>query len=112
MDEPAQHITVSTAPSSAAILTITVSGDLERDTVTTFRHYLACVLDGHPTGDLDLNLSGVEFCDLTGLRTLHALDGHHQIRITAASPAVDVLLQLCDIPTLLGYTPPPSPHQR
>ncbi|MEV6596089.1 STAS domain-containing protein [Actinoplanes sp. NPDC051346] len=110
-----QHLTITTAPSPSGTLTITVTGDLERDTATTFRHHLTGILDGHHAGDLDIDLSAVEFCDLAGLRLLYALeratDGSHQVRITAASPAVDVLLQLCDTPALLGYTPPPRPYR-
>ncbi|MEV6598885.1 STAS domain-containing protein [Actinoplanes sp. NPDC051346] len=115
IDQPAEHLTITNARSPAGTLTITVTGDLDRETMTKFRRHLAGVVDGHRDGDLDLNLSAVDFCDLAGLRTLQALDqatdGHHQVRITAASPAVDALLQLCRIPTLLAYTPSTSPHE-
>ena len=94
---------------------VAVTGELDAATAAAFERRLAEILDGRPGRRVELDLSALEFCDLTGLRALHALgvaDGEapQQIRIIAAGPSLEVLLELCQIPAVLGYAPPAPPH--
>lgn len=110
MDDAAPPISfvVVARPSGGA--TIMVVGELALDTVPTFHRRVAAILDGGQSAPLELDLSAVEFCDAAGLRALQsvadaAAEEQPGVRITAASSYVDMLLELCQIPVLLGYTP-------
>ena len=71
------------------------------------------IFDGSSGHRLELDLSALRLCDLSGLRALHVLDragteARREVRVTAAAPCLDVLLNLCQTSTLLGYSPPPA----
>ncbi|WP_328460963.1 STAS domain-containing protein [Actinoplanes sp. NBC_00393] len=98
-------------PRSDAVL-IAVTGDLDIGTKATFHRRLSEILDGRDGQRLELDLSALVFCDLTGLRGLHALgraclQSGRQVRITTAGPCLNELLRLCRTPVLLDYA---SPH--
>ena len=95
-------------PSGGA--TVMVVGELVFDTVPIFRRRVAAIRDGGRGAPVDLDMSAVEFCDAAGLRALQsvadtAAEVQLEVRITAASSCLDVLLKLCQISRLLGYTP-------
>jgi anti-anti-sigma factor len=93
-------------------LTVTVSGELDLDSDQLLRQTLGDALD-RATGGVELDLSGVTFCDCSALNVL--LDVHHRARerskslvLRASSPAVDRLLSLTG--TLPLFTAPPAPR--
>jgi anti-anti-sigma factor len=95
-------------PSGGAI--VMVVGELAFDTVPIFRRRVAAILDGGQGAPLELDLSAVEFCDAAALTALlsvadTAAEEQLEVRITVASSCFDVLLELCQIPGFLGYTP-------
>lgn len=106
MDRTAQRITIVGAAGPDGSLTIAVSGDLAVETAPTFLRHLDEFRRNHPGAPLNLDLSAVRFCDLTGLRALHTTGVQYQARIIAASDVINTLLKICQIPTLLDYTPP------
>jgi anti-sigma B factor antagonist len=93
-----------------------VNGDIDFATVDDLRDHLArLVQDG--AGDIDVDMSGVGFCDATGLRALlaahHALaDGGRHIRIVDPATPVVRLLQLAGIDTNVVAKPPRGPQHR
>lgn len=106
--EPPISFVVVARPSGGA--TVMVVGELAFDTVSIFRRRVAAILYGGQGAPLELDLSAVEFCDAAGLTALQsvadtAAEVQPRMRITAASSCFDVLLGLCQIPGLLGYTP-------
>ena len=106
--EPPISFVVVARPSGGA--TVMVVGELAFDTVPIFRRRVAAMLDGGQGAPLELDLSAVEFCDAAGLTALQsvadtAAEEQLEVRITAASSCLDVLLELCQIPGLLGHTP-------
>ncbi|GLY98454.1 STAS domain-containing protein [Actinoplanes sp. NBRC 103695] len=91
-------------------LTVTVTGDLDFCTASTFQRQIRGLLDGRYGGSLELDFSRLDFCDLAGWRAVHAVvetaaTMRYQTRITAAAPCLDAVLRLCQIPAFLGYTP-------
>jgi anti-anti-sigma regulatory factor len=106
--EPPIRFVEVARPSGGA--TVMVVGELAFDTVPIFRRRIAAILDGGQNAPLEIDLSTVEFCDAAGLTALEkvadtAVDEQLEVRIAAASSCFDVLLELCQIPGLLGYTP-------
>ncbi|MEV4640120.1 STAS domain-containing protein [Actinoplanes sp. NPDC049548] len=88
---------------------VTVTGDLDVETTAMFHRRLGDILDGRDGQRLDLDMSTLGFCDLAGLRALHALGlAGAPVRIVAAGPSLNVLLRLCQISVLLDYTPAPA----
>jgi anti-anti-sigma factor len=95
----------------AGTLHIAVIGELDIGTAPAFHRQICALLEGRHGGCLELDLTLLDFCDLTGMRALQAVAEaaaatRHQTRITAAAPALDTVLQLCQIPAFLGYLPP------
>lgn len=114
--EAGPRLTVTASlPARGAVL-ITITGELDIATAPTLRRRMSEIRAAQPDQPLHLDLSDLLFCDLAGLRALHALDlpgaaGRHPVRITASGRCVDVLLKLCRAPAILGYTPPANhPH--
>lgn len=104
-------MTISGIRHPCGTLTVTVTGDLDFCTVSTFRRQICGLLDGQYGGNLELDFSRLDFCDLAGWRAVHAVvetaaTMRYRTRITAAAPCVDAVLRLCQIPVFLGYTPP------
>jgi anti-anti-sigma factor len=90
-----------------------VIGELDIGTAPAFHQQIRALLEGRHGGCLELDLTLLDFCDLTGMRALQAVAEaaaatRHRTRITAAAPALDTVLQLCQIPAFLGYRPPSS----
>jgi anti-anti-sigma factor len=116
-EDPVDAVTYRIAISGdhllSGTLTIAVIGELDLGTAAAFHRQICTLLDGRHGGCLDLDLTLLDFCDLAGVRAIHAVAEaaaatQHQTRITAAAPAIDTVLQLCQIPAFLGYTPPPK----
>jgi anti-anti-sigma factor len=109
--DPAEAcITVTAVRLRPGVVVVEVTGDLDATTTATFHHCLSEILDSHHDQPVELDLSALQFCDLAGLRALHAWDqavdgAQRQVRITAAGPGLDLLLRLCHIPGVLGYPP-------
>ncbi|GAB2945072.1 STAS domain-containing protein [Streptomyces heilongjiangensis] len=59
-----------TGGQSPPVLELHLAGELDIDTSTSLREYLAALAARSPGGLLVLNLSGITFCDSAGLYTL------------------------------------------
>ncbi|MFC6566711.1 STAS domain-containing protein [Actinoplanes utahensis] len=115
MDVSAPRITVTATTTELVpgVVRVRAVGDLDAATVPVFRSRLSALLTDEGGGErVELDLSGIDFCDVAGLRALQAVGDAAQAqrpaRITAAGPWLDVLLRLCPIPRLLDYAPPPA----
>ncbi|GIF01322.1 STAS domain-containing protein [Paractinoplanes rishiriensis] len=109
--EPRLIVTEAVLVSGAVLITVT--GELDIATTPTLRRRMSEIRAAWPDRRLHLDMSGLLFCDIAGLRSLHALDqadaeGRRQLRITAAGQCLDVLLELSDAAAVLGYAPPPN----
>lgn len=109
-DEATSRIAVTEVPRRAGSVLVAVTGDLDIGTTDTFDRRLSEILAGRSDHLLELDLSALEFCDLIGLRALCAwgqarAENRQRIRITAAGPALDLLLHFCRIPALLDHVP-------
>ncbi|MDI6104340.1 STAS domain-containing protein [Actinoplanes sp. NEAU-A12] len=117
LDEADQRLTVTETGRRRDVVRVAVTGDLDIATTALFHRRLSNILDNHLDGQpLELDLSALVFCDLTGLRALHTLgraygQAQRRVQITTAGPALDVLLGLCQTSTILGYTPTPDPRK-
>ncbi|WP_432020791.1 STAS domain-containing protein [Streptomyces sp. 1222.5] len=83
----------------------TVRGELDLNAGRRLHHTLHRALTGSTDG-LDLDLSGLSFCDCAGLNVLldlrrQALRQHKTLAVTAAGPAVGRLLDLIGARELL-----------
>jgi anti-anti-sigma factor len=92
-------------------LTVTVKGDLDIGTAPAFHRQISTLLEGGYGGRLELDFSLLDFCDVAGMRAIHAVaeaaaKTHHHTHITAAAPPLDTILQLCGIAVFMGYTAP------
>ncbi|MEU0335154.1 STAS domain-containing protein [Streptomyces sp. NPDC006193] len=90
-------LSVSWAPDGSRVR-VRVRGDLDLDSGRRLRQGLDEAL-AHATGGLDLDLSGVGFCDCAGLNVLlelrhRALGQGKTLVVRAGAPAVDRLLRL------------------
>ncbi|MFV0131479.1 STAS domain-containing protein [Streptomyces sp. HMX112] len=84
------HLSITEARGGAAIATVT--GVLDLHTAPAFHEQVTGVLATHP--DLTLDLSGVAFCDSSGLNTLLRLHRHAQ--------GLGGTLALADVPDQIG----------
>jgi anti-anti-sigma factor len=107
VDDAGHELNVTASPLVGGAVLLTVTGDLDIDTTGRFRKHLSALARGRRPSRLDLDLSGVGFCDLIGLRALLELGGESEFpaRIVAPGPNLDLLMELCEIGTLLGYRP-------
>src|SRR5690348_8302974 len=115
LDEVEHRLTVAEVGLRGDVVCVAVTGELDIGTAAVLQRRLSEILDGRPGHGLEFDLSALEFCDLTGLRALDALDqpsahGWRHARIATASPALDLLLDLCQTSRFLGYTPAPAPR--
>jgi anti-anti-sigma factor len=111
VEESGHDISIVASPLAGEAVLLTVNGDLDIDTAGRFREHLTALVQERRPSRLDLDLSGVGFCDLIGLRALLELgDDKCEIpaRIVAPGPNLDLLMGLCEIGTLLGYRPAPA----
>jgi anti-anti-sigma factor len=95
-------------------LTLTVTGELTITTADTARTQLAALLQRSSAPQVRLDLGGLSFCDLAGLRVLLQISvladaADRTIRVSAASPAVNNLLNLTRTAASLGYQPATEP---
>jgi anti-sigma B factor antagonist len=86
-----------------------VGGELDAATVGQFADHLALLVDAG-TGDVDVDMAHVTFCDAATLRVLVTV--HQQLRrrdrrlrVVNASRSVMRLLQLTGLDTMLGPIP-------
>jgi anti-anti-sigma factor len=96
------------------VLTLTLTGELTFTTVGTARTQLAALLDRSSPPEVQVDLSGVDFCDAAGLRLLlevtsQAAVAGVTVRVVAASAPVDWLLTLTESASSLGYSQQRSP---
>lgn len=107
MQDHQQDLTVVVERTGPGEVLVRVTGELDIRTTSPMVRALGALLGEDGLEQLRLDLTGVGFCDHTGLRALHALGvaaGPDRIRIVAAHPAVDTILRLCRIGTFFGYT--------
>jgi anti-anti-sigma factor len=111
--DTATPVTISGRRHPGGTVTVTVYGYLDFSTASTFHWQICELLEGQCGGSLELDLSDLDFCDIAGWRAIHAMAEtagkmRYRTRIIGPAPCLDTLLQLCDIPVFLGYTPPPK----
>ncbi|MFC8194734.1 anti-sigma factor antagonist [Streptomyces sp. NPDC060006] len=87
-------------------MTLTATGDVDIDTYPCLQHALRTALSESVRG-VDLDLTGVDFCDCSGLNVLlhvrrRALADGKTVVVRSASPAVERLLTLTDTSSLLA----------
>ena len=107
MQDHQQDLTVVVERTGPGDLLARVTGELDIRTAAPLLRTLVAQLDESAGGLIRLDLTGIGFCDHSGLRALHTLDeiaGPGRIRIVAAHPSVDTILRLCGVGTFLGYT--------
>ncbi|MFI8930830.1 anti-sigma factor antagonist [Streptomyces sp. NPDC053474] len=96
---PRSELTVHLRPEGDRLV-VAVHGDLDLDTDQELRRELRSALTRSVRG-VDVDLSGVAFCDCSGLNTLltlrqQALDEAKTVAIRALSPAVERVFALTD----------------
>ncbi|MFI1206798.1 anti-sigma factor antagonist [Streptomyces sp. NPDC020802] len=90
-------------------MTLTATGEVDIDTYPCLQHALRTAL-GESVRGVDLDLTGVDFCDCTGLNVLlhvrrRALADGKTVVVRSASPAVERLLTLTDTSSLFAPAP-------
>lgn len=83
-----------------------LSGEIDAAGIDVLRQHLRMVIDA-ATGDVDVDMSAVVFCDSTGLRELLAtrhelMASGRQLRVVNPSPCVARLLELAGVSGLLS----------
>jgi anti-anti-sigma factor len=105
-------VQVTVAPPTGNVLPVAVSGELARPVDPAVAGRLTEVLD-EPAPVVELDLSGVRFCDVAGLRLLldlreRAVARGRLLRVVTASDAVRTLMRLTDTAALFDYPPAPE----
>ncbi|MEV6602485.1 STAS domain-containing protein [Actinoplanes sp. NPDC051346] len=108
--DPVAGLWVVADTAADGVLTVLITGELCITTADTARTQLRTLLERSPAPQVRLDLSGLDFCDLTGLRILlqvseQSAAAGRTVRVSAASPAVSYLLTLTETAPLLGYQP-------
>jgi anti-anti-sigma factor len=99
------------------VLALTVTGELTVTTADTACTQLTAFLGRSSAPEATVDLSGLTFCDLTGLRVLlqaaaRGAAAGRPVRVVAASAEVQWLMTLTEAAPSLGYRPaaePPPP---
>ncbi|MFC8665985.1 ANTAR domain-containing protein [Streptomyces sp. NPDC057199] len=91
---------------------VVIAGEIDLDGEQLLKHELRRALAGSVTG-VDLDLSGVEFCDCSGLNVLlrlrrRALKDAKTVVVQAAGPVVERLLALTETSSLFAPTYAPT----
>src|SRR3954466_7042432 len=91
-----------------------VGGEIDLATIGALRDHLAALV-ASGTGDVDVDMAGVEFCDATVLRVLLAARqtleaGGRPLQVISPSASTARLLQLTGLDTTLLATPHREPH--
>ncbi|MEU3979318.1 STAS domain-containing protein [Streptomyces sp. NPDC026672] len=94
--------------------TVVVRGDLDIDADRALHHTLSTALAGSARG-IDVDMSGVGFCDCAGLNVLLeirllAREQSKTVTVRAASPAVHRILTLTGTLPLFEAEPEPEPE--
>lgn len=110
--DPGTDVQVTVGPLVGNVVSVAVSGELSRPVDPAVAARLAEVLDEVGLG-VDLDLSGLRFCDVAGLRLLldlrqRAISGGRQMRVVAASSAVRTLMVLTETAALFDYPAAPE----
>lgn len=97
-------------------MVVTVWGELGLQTEAWLRHALRSAL-ADSTGGIDLDLSGVEFCDCSTLNVLlgirqQALEESKTVTLRAAGPVVERVLDLTDARSLFTASDADDPGHR
>ncbi|MFG2373073.1 STAS domain-containing protein [Streptomyces sp. NPDC048504] len=103
--EPSPYLEIVTHAAGNRTV-VTVSGEIDIDTEQTLQHALRLALARSPSG-VDLDLTGVGFCDCSGLNVLLrvrriALTDGKTLGVRALSPWVERLLALTDTSSLFA----------
>lgn len=106
------ELKVTTRPQGDHIV-VSVQGEIDLYTVPRLRSELAAALGGAGPVRLVVDLSGVEFCDSTGVNAL--LAAHRQAReaggdleLQAPRPGVRKILQVTGLETVFTVTDDPA----
>jgi len=91
------------------VVRVKVTGELARPLDSAAAAQLMALLD-QPGPVLELDLSGLRFCDVAGLRILlrlqqGAIAAGGLARVVAATPVVRLLLEVTETASLFGYPP-------
>ncbi|SEE52413.1 anti-anti-sigma factor [Streptomyces sp. 3213] len=103
--DPSAFLEIVTRPAGGRTV-VAVSGEIDIDTEQTLQRALRLALARSSEG-VDLDLTGVGFCDCSGLNVLLrvrriALTDGKTLRIRAAAPGVEKLLALTDTSSLFA----------
>jgi len=103
--DPSAFLEIVTRPAGVRTV-VAVSGEIDIDTEQTLQRALRLALARSSEG-VDLDLTGVGFCDCSGLNVLLrvrriALTDGKTLRIRAAAPGVEQLLTLTDTSSLFA----------
>lgn len=92
---------------------MSVQGEIDLYTVPRLQREFASVLSGNEAVHLIVDMSGVDFCDSTGVNVL--LAAHRQVRekggeleLAAPRPAVRKILQVTGLETVFTVTDKPA----
>ncbi|WP_327400757.1 anti-sigma factor antagonist [Streptomyces sp. NBC_01288] len=110
MVAPSAFLEIVTHPAGNRTV-VTVSGEIDIDTEQTMQQALRLALARSPAG-VDLDLTGVGFCDCSGLNVLLrvrrlALEDGKTIGVRALSPWVERLFALTDTSSLFTHARAP-----
>jgi anti-anti-sigma factor len=102
-------VRVATGPGAGSTLVVALNGEMAAPLEADARARLAGLLD-EPVRVLKLDLTGLRFCDLDGLRILldlreRAVTTGRTVRVVAASSALRLLMQVTGTASLFGYPP-------
>lgn len=107
--DAASDLTVRVSPPSADTVTVTVIGEIYLSTIETLSRTIRDAAGRFTPPVLALDVSGVRFCDCSGLgaligarRDLH--DAGTRLVITVVSPAVAFLLSIFDLGPSFGLS--------
>jgi anti-sigma B factor antagonist len=91
---------------------LVVHGEIDMSTAPVFAQALRIEADGSDEGELRVDLTNVSFMDSSGVGALVKLARTEVVRIVAASPAVQRVLQLSGLEAIMsdpGQQPTPIP---
>ncbi|MFI1988245.1 GAF domain-containing protein [Actinoplanes sp. NPDC020271] len=109
MPAPGSGVQVTTAPAVGGTMLVALTGEVAAPLDIDVLTRLTALLD-EPARVWKLDLTGLRFCDLAGLRVLvdlqeRAAAAGRTVRVVAASGAVRLLMEVTGTAWLLGYPP-------
>jgi len=92
---------------------VIVSGEIDLYTAPKLRSELAAVLSGGHPAQVVVDMSGVEFCDSTGMNVLlsslrQAREQGGQLEIAAPRPAVRKIIEITGLSSVFTITESPA----